>query len=122
MMKKQKMNVYVFKHKCCDCGKVKDIYYTLSDFGDAPTLKKCKNCGTYYRYDSEEDAYMKPIEEKLEGLSCSVCGANLKETLCFPYEDVKCRYGTYKLDNNFAHNLYSSDEDMVQIEVFLIYS
>ena len=47
-MKKETKMAYVYKAKCFNCNSSKKIYYNVSDFGDAPIIKKCKHCGELF--------------------------------------------------------------------------
>lgn len=121
-MEKNKVMVYCFKTKCIDCNKEIVIYYTVPDFGDAPVIKRCKNCGEYYWYTPENEAYNKAIEKQLDGLHCEKCNAELKNSLVLTHMNITCCGSEFSLDEDFAGNLIPDGNKMVPLEVYFIYS
>lgn len=116
--------VKVFKHKtvCDECNKEIYVYYTVSDFGDAPILMRCVNCGEYYWYTLDDVAYIKPIDKQLENLMCEKCGINLSDSLTLTHKNIRCCNNTFSLDDNFATNVILPDSEMVLLNVYMIYT
>lgn len=121
-MKRETVRVYCYKTKCIDCSKDLKVYYTVSDFGDAPILMRCKNCNEHYWYTLDDEYHVKPINQQLEGLKCEKCGLNLKEYLVHTHEDIKCCGNEFSLDDDFADNKIPPENEMVYLEVYMIYS
>ena len=120
-MKKSTVNAYKYNTICFECGKTISIYFTLSDFGDPPIIKKCKICDTLYWYTSEDEAYIKPLSKQIEGRTCVGCNANLNEALVATYTHLKCCSTVFSLDDNFIDSVSLDNGIIESIEVYLLY-
>lgn len=121
-MKKESKRVYVYETKCFECDKPIPVYCTLADFGDPPIIKKCKYCNTLYWYSPEDDFYIKPIEQQLEGKRCIRCDADLQESLVSTHKQIKCCGTEFSLDDDFADSIDPDSAPTRDVKVNLIYS
>lgn len=121
-MKKAIKNVYKFSVQCDVCNKSKTVLYTVSDFGDAPHLMRCKYCEELYWYTPEDEAYIKPIEKQLIDLKCVKCGSKLKDSLVPTHKDINCFGTVFSLDDDFTGNAIPPNSDMISVDVYLLYS
>jgi hypothetical protein len=115
-------NVYLFEAKCLKCNETKPIYYTLSDFGDAPLIKKCKSCDAHYWYTLDDAHYIRPLDKQLEGKKCIECGVDLSEVLVDTHTHIKCCNSSFSLDADYANSARNNIFNMDKIAVYLIYS
>ena len=120
-MKKETHAAYMYLAKCIGCNKVVPIYFTVSDFGEAPILRKCKNCDTLYWYTVEDETYIQPLEKQLEGKLCVTCNTLLNETLVPTHTYIKCDDSIFSLDDDFAVLTNLDESEMENIEVYLLY-
>jgi hypothetical protein len=121
-MRKATVKVYVHKFKCFECNKTKTVYYTVADFGDAPHIMHCYNCGELYWYTPEDENYIMPIEKKLTGLKCEKCNSALSTYLTPTHKCICCEGDYISLDEDFAIGSISPNSEMVPVVVYLIYS
>ena len=121
-MKKEIKRVYVYETKCFECTNTIPIYCTLADFGDPPIIKKCKYCSTLYWYSPEDDFYIKPIEQQLEGKSCVQCNADLRESLVSTHKNIKCCGTEFSLEDDFIYSIDLDSNPTIDVKVNLIYS
>jgi len=121
-MRKEKVKVYCFKTKCVDCDKEITVYYTLPDFGDAPIMKRCRHCGEYYWYTREDEIYQRTIDEQLDDLKCQECGADLNVSLVPTHKDILCCGYKFSLNDDFASHSIPPNDEMVSLDVYMIYS
>lgn len=121
-MRKEKRKAFVYKYNCDVCKMDHTIYYSVGDFGDPPTIVKCKHCGELYCYEPGDEYYFRPLKEELRGKKCVKCRAELDDSLVPTHKQISCCGYTISLDDDFmGHNIPSSKE-MKEAEVNLIYS
>lgn len=121
MIKEVRM-VYEFETKCIDCNKNIKVYYTVADFGAAPTILHCKYCKEYYWYTFEDDAYIRPFHKQIENMKCINCEADLKNCLVPTHRLIECCGNELSLDDDFAEYKIPNESEMVPVEVYLLYS
>ncbi len=121
-MNKETVKVYKYAARCIECKEGFDVYYTFADFGDAPVLLRCRHCNEYYWYTPDDDAYIRPIDAQLKGITCAGCGAGLKDCLVPTHKDIECCGYRFSLDDNFADNISLRDDEMTTLQVNMIYS
>ena len=121
LMKQETKRVYLYQTKCFECGKIIPVYCTLADFGDPPIIKKCRYCNTLYWYTPEDDFYIKPIEEQLDGKHCVRCNADLQKSLVPTHEYIKCCGTEFSLDGDFIYSINLDNDHTIDVEVNLIY-
>lgn len=121
-MKKKSKMVYVYNAKCVDCNTNRKVYYTVADFGDAPIIKKCAQCGELYWYTPDDEAYIQPIDKQLSGKECVKCKAELINALVPTHKNIKCCGTEFSLDDNFTDYNIPPVTEMEQVDVYLIYS
>lgn len=121
-MKKERVKAYRYITKCLECNKEVIVYYTLSDFGDAPIILHCTNCGEYYWYTKDDEYYNKPLKEQLNRQKCEKCGVDLSNSLVPAHKDIRCCDYVFSLDEDFATNINPLDDEMVFLDVYMIYS
>lgn len=121
-MQKTTVMVYCYKIKCESCNQDINVYYTVPDFGDSPVIRKCKHCGQFYWYTAEDECYIKPLAEQMDNDKCEVCGAILKNSLIPTHKFINCCGYEFSLDDDFAGNIIPPNNEMVPLEVYLIYS
>ena len=121
-MKKELKMVYTYMWQCSSCNMMKQIYYTGADFGDAPYIMHCKHCGELYWYTLEDEEYLRPIGLQIEEIKCETCKADLKNALVPIHKNIQCCGMEISLDDDFAGYNIPPVNDMVPVEVYLIYS
>ncbi len=121
-MRKEERRVYVYKSHALDCQNEYKVYYTVADFGDAPVLLQCRFCNEYYWYAFEEDAYLRPFHKQIENKYCEKCRVSLNSCLIPPHKNVDGGGYKFSLDDDFAGNSIPNDNEMVSLEVYLLYS
>jgi len=121
-MNQEIKRVYVYETKCFACERTIPVYCTLADFGDPPIITKCKNCNTLYWYSPEEDFYIRPIKQQLEGKSCVRCNANLRDSLVSTHKHIKCCGTEFSLDDDYANSIDLVSNPTRDVKVNLIYS
>lgn len=121
-MRKERVKVYRYVTKCFECNKEVIVYFTLSDFGDGPIILHCNNCGEYYWYTKEDEYYNKSLKEQLTGKKCEKCGVELSTSLVPTHKEIRCGNDIFSLDDDFTTNIIPSDDEMVLLDVYLIYS
>jgi len=106
---------------CFACNKTISVYVSLSDFGDAPVIKKCKYCDTLYAYTIYYER-SKSLEEQLKGINCVNCSAELSIALVLAHTHIKCCNTVFSLDDDFSDS-FGRDSDLVEdLEVYWIES
>jgi rubredoxin len=91
-MKKVKIRCWKAVARCSDDTLV-TVYFTVSDFGDAPKLFVCSNCGAIFAVDPDKESYSKrKFSDEKEKLKCPECGDSLANVLPSP-ENFRCPSG-----------------------------
>lgn len=121
-MKKETRMVYVYNATCVECNNNIKVYYTVADFGDAPIIKKCAQCGELYWYTPDDELYIQPLDKQLREIKCEKCKAELINTLVPTHKNIMCCNNEFSLDDDFAGNNIPPISEMVPVEVYLIYS
>lgn len=121
-MKRETKMVYVFNAVCIDCNNNKKVYYTVADFGDAPIIKKCAQCGELYWYTPDDEAYIQPIDKQLSGKKCEKCKTELINALVPTHKNIQCCGTEFSLDDDFAGYNIPAVTELVSVDVYLIYS
>ena len=120
-MKKETKRVYVYETKCFVCSKTIHVYCTLADFGDPPIIRKCRYCNTLYWYTPEDEFYIMPIEQQLDGKICVRFSADLQESLVSTHKYIKCCGTEFSLDDDFVDSIYLNSNPTMDVEINLIY-
>lgn len=121
-MRKVAMIANVYNATCLECNSSIKVYFTVADFGDAPIIKKCSQCGELYWYTPEDEAYIQPIDKQLVGIKCVKCNASLLNTLIPTHKKIKCCGIEFSLDDDFSGFKIPPVTELEQVDVYLIYS
>jgi hypothetical protein len=121
-MKKVTKMVYVYNAICFQCNLNVKVYYTVSDFGDAPIIRKCSHCGELYWYTPDDEAYIRLIFKQLIGKHCEKCNTELLDNLIPTHKNIQCCSTEFSLEDDFAGYNIPPATEMVPIDVYLIYS
>lgn len=69
----------------CESGDVVNVYFTVSDYGDAVKLFICLTCGAIFGIHPDTEYYSGvSFEELRKDLTCPVCHRPLKDVVPYP--------------------------------------
>jgi hypothetical protein len=120
-MRKVAMTAYVYNATCIECNSSKKVYFTVADFGDAPIINKCSQCGELYWYTPEDESYIQSIDKQLIGKKCVKCNASLLNTLIPTHKNIQCCGVEFSLDDDFSGFKIPPIAELERVDVYLIY-
>ncbi len=121
-MKRVIRYAYEYNINCIECGKKLTIFYTVPDYGEAPVIMKCKNCGEFYWYTKDDEFYINPLEKQLLSMRCEKCNLELIDTLVPTHNSIYCCGEKFDLDDNYVGGVIPNNSARKEVPVYLIYS
>jgi hypothetical protein len=69
----------------CPNGHRQQLFITLPDFGDAPSLFQCVGCSDLFSIDRDAEIYIGPIwDDFRSNVACPSCGESLVNSWLYP--------------------------------------
>ena len=106
-MKRKKVRCWEADVRCPE-GEVQVVWFTVPDFGDAPRLYTCHNCGAIFAVDADEEFYKKRnFEQEKTSILCPECNETLASALPYP-QNFRCQktgqFRSYVVPKEIPHD------------------